>query len=711
MTEYPYPPIDYLARDYNSLRQMLLDRLSLQLPNWTERHEADIGITLVELLAYVGDYLSYYQDAVGAEAYLATARQRISLRRHARLLDYMLGEGLNARAFVSLETAEDNLAIPVGTPLLTQTTTFDTSVPRSLMKTYDGVVFETMHNATLFRASNSMTLHTPGSENFSLLTGATSAKLVGALSQLQIGDVLILQPSNSVGAGLTSTSASAHPIRIAQQPVITLSPSGPITTISWFEADALPTDFPVTIRQSDGQILTNCTTVLGNIVLADEGRTTAEQLAPVPLNPEATPFNLKLVNTGIAHAVPYVHADALLESAGEALIQNLQQACALISLEELPPADGHVDRPSSCSPAVKPSRIQTPIHQARLNARDLRSNRVPPIHLEPRPQSPPEGHLPANLIPRRVWTPRQDLLSSFGYSPDFVAEIDNDGAACLRFGDGINGRKPAPGTVFRATCRTGQGTAGNVAVDAIAHIVGFDKRILSVQNPLPATGAQNPDDPAQVRLNAPHAFASQRRCITTDDYVAMACSFPGIGAATATRTWNASTPAAAPDKTVYSTGATVTILAVREDRTGISEATAERLVVFLQAFAYMGDQLVVSAPTPVPRRLRLQVAVAPGYQTSLVHNQVKAAVEAKLQLTRFDLGQIVRVSPLIAAATAVPGVLDVSASFQISSKVTPRVDELNAPIDTDVIDPGPQGIAQIDSLDVSPALPRERSPQ
>ena len=70
------------------------------MPDWQERHVPDLGITLVELLAYVGDYLSYYQDAVATEAYLDTARQRISVRRHARLVDYRLHEGCNARAWV-----------------------------------------------------------------------------------------------------------------------------------------------------------------------------------------------------------------------------------------------------------------------------------------------------------------------------------------------------------------------------------------------------------------------------------------------------------------------------------------------------------------------------------------------------------------------------------------------------------------------------------
>ena len=68
----------------------------------------DIGITLVELLAYVGDYLSYYQDAVATEAYLETARQRISVRRHARLVDYVFSEGCNARAWVCVGTAANS---------------------------------------------------------------------------------------------------------------------------------------------------------------------------------------------------------------------------------------------------------------------------------------------------------------------------------------------------------------------------------------------------------------------------------------------------------------------------------------------------------------------------------------------------------------------------------------------------------------------------
>jgi len=108
------PLIDYMAKDYASFRQALLDLIPTLVPDWKERHEADLGITLVELLAYVGDHLSYYQDAVANEAYLETARQRISVRRHARLIDYRMHDGASARAFVHFN-AQSAGPIPAGT--------------------------------------------------------------------------------------------------------------------------------------------------------------------------------------------------------------------------------------------------------------------------------------------------------------------------------------------------------------------------------------------------------------------------------------------------------------------------------------------------------------------------------------------------------------------------------------------------------------------
>jgi hypothetical protein len=53
------PDINYLAKDYASFRQLMLDRMALLSPQWTERNAADLGVALVEAVAFVGDYLSY----------------------------------------------------------------------------------------------------------------------------------------------------------------------------------------------------------------------------------------------------------------------------------------------------------------------------------------------------------------------------------------------------------------------------------------------------------------------------------------------------------------------------------------------------------------------------------------------------------------------------------------------------------------------------
>ena len=82
---------------------ILLDRLSQLLPGWGGTSEADLGVALAELIAYVGDHLSYQQDAVATEAYLETARSRVSLRRHALLVDYHVHDGCNARAWMQLD--------------------------------------------------------------------------------------------------------------------------------------------------------------------------------------------------------------------------------------------------------------------------------------------------------------------------------------------------------------------------------------------------------------------------------------------------------------------------------------------------------------------------------------------------------------------------------------------------------------------------------
>ena len=180
------PDINYLAKDYASFRQLILDRLALIMPDWRERHVPDLGITLVELLAYVGDHASYYQDAVATEAYLDTARERISVRRHARLVDYVLHEGCNARAWMALEVAQTELPLsysnvyfiaaldaPSG-PMLTEE-----ELPRDAPLLVFEPLAEAGRKETVLRsARNEIRVYTWGDAECCLPKGATAAVLL-----------------------------------------------------------------------------------------------------------------------------------------------------------------------------------------------------------------------------------------------------------------------------------------------------------------------------------------------------------------------------------------------------------------------------------------------------------------------------------------------------------------------------------------------------
>ena len=94
--------IDYLARDYNSFRQALIDLIPAKLPEWTDHSEADFGIVLIELFAYMADIISYYQDRLANEAFLSTAQERRSVIEHLRLIGYEMAPAALATAKLSL---------------------------------------------------------------------------------------------------------------------------------------------------------------------------------------------------------------------------------------------------------------------------------------------------------------------------------------------------------------------------------------------------------------------------------------------------------------------------------------------------------------------------------------------------------------------------------------------------------------------------------
>lgn len=96
------PAIDYTDKDFGSLRQAMLDLAAYRLPEWTDRSAADVGMLLVDMFAYVGDILSYYQDRIASESFLDTAVERRSVMHLLRLIGYELSPPVPASAEIDI---------------------------------------------------------------------------------------------------------------------------------------------------------------------------------------------------------------------------------------------------------------------------------------------------------------------------------------------------------------------------------------------------------------------------------------------------------------------------------------------------------------------------------------------------------------------------------------------------------------------------------
>ncbi len=54
--------IDYSSRDYVSIFNDLSTRIPNYLPEWTSTSMSDFGMVLLQMFAYVGDIIGYYED-------------------------------------------------------------------------------------------------------------------------------------------------------------------------------------------------------------------------------------------------------------------------------------------------------------------------------------------------------------------------------------------------------------------------------------------------------------------------------------------------------------------------------------------------------------------------------------------------------------------------------------------------------------------------
>ena len=626
------PDINYLAKDYASFRQLMLDRLSVLMPQGFERNPADIGMALVELLAYVGDHLSYRQDAIATEAYLGTARRRPSVRRHARLVDYFMHDGLNARVWVHVQVSAD-MSLPARIQLLTRVAgpppfiaPNSSDYDRALQQ--QPVIFETLTDASLFATHNRLEFYTWGDQECCLPQGSTRATLRGHFPNLEIGDVLIFEevlgpktglsgdadPTHRWAVRLTAVTLAADPIggQLAEPPN---DSAVNVTQIAWEGADALPFALclsAITDDEHGEQFLDVVSVALGNIVLADHGATIPEE--PIGTVPDVT-------------------------------------------LRQVPVAAGDRCKPVLGAPVIprfRPQLAQGPLTQAEPYAMPIASAQAP--FQREVAVALPDMHLSSELSEgTALWSPVRDLLNSDRQQLHFVVETETDGSASIRFGDDQYGLRPSAGTAFTATYRVGNGPQGNIGADTLAHAVSELGAIQRIRNPLSARGGLEPENLEQVRQAAPFAFRVQQRAVTLADYAAVTERHPEVQKAVAT---------------FRGTGSWRTVFVTIDRRGGLPvDAQFETEIrQHLEVFRMAGYDLEVDGPRFVSLEIEMTVCVQPNYFRS----EVKAALlqafsnhtlpdgrQGLFHPDQYTFGQSVYLSQIYAAAQAIAGVASV----------------------------------------------------
>lgn len=118
------PGLGTIARQlvgFPELRALLLSAVSdaehaIPFAHWSAREGRDLGLMLLEMWAYLGDILSFYDEVHAHEAYLRTARRRDSLRKLVELLGYIPTPAVGATVELALQAdGRRAVTLPVGT--------------------------------------------------------------------------------------------------------------------------------------------------------------------------------------------------------------------------------------------------------------------------------------------------------------------------------------------------------------------------------------------------------------------------------------------------------------------------------------------------------------------------------------------------------------------------------------------------------------------
>jgi len=475
------PSIDYLGRDYIHFLAMMHSRVSQIVEEdsaWALDHLADPMTTILETFAYAGDHLSFRQDAAGTESYLTTARRRLSLRRHARLRDYEVNDGCNARTALVFAVQADGL-LPAGLQVVTpQPGHTEVILPTPAALVASTAVFETMHAQLVSPRLNDLGPALAQGDAYTLPVGSIELTLQDASLGLVPGQLIVLRQL-AAPEGMASPFG-AQVLRLLKVEEVERPGGVVVTVLAWHPEDALTAPLTIPPANTEGSV-----SLFGNVALADHGQT-----LPAPLSPNEVPsagaYAPTVLVEDVVSASPLPHIASAFDGTQDLVTASLMVESARASLNP---------DPRTATPCIAMS-----------------------------------SERPGMTGVTDDWNARRDLLSTAATGRSFAVELEQgfggaDRRLNLRFGDGGLGYAPAPETVFTATARTGGGQSGRVRANSLLQVIGPAPLVDWVTNPLPALPSPGEESEA-IRLFATTGFRTNLRGIAPGDWERLGLADP-----------------------------------------------------------------------------------------------------------------------------------------------------------------------------------------
>jgi len=246
----------------------------------------------------------------------------------------------------------------------------------------------------------------------------------------------------------------------------------------------------------------------------------------------------------------------------------------------------------------------------------------------------------------------QETSSFYGAEPgdrSYVVRQADDGTATLLFGDGVTGARLPTGTNnVKATYRVGLGLAGNLDAGVITTLLSRPLGAKAVTNPVPATGAGDPEVLADARVNAPLTVLTLERIVSVQDFEDFARAFAGIGKAQATLLWNGER------QLVH-----LTVAAANGSAIDPHSDLFQNLLAAIDSARHVDQPLQVSPHSPLTFTLAARIAVDAASIKDDVLAAAKSALASAFSFAARAFGQGVASSEILTVLQNVPGVIAV----------------------------------------------------